>query len=340
MKTATSYIRLTVALAVAAVVLVPRSVRAQSAEAEALFQEGKRLMDKGQTAQACDKFEASERIEPASGTELNLASCRQKNGQLASAWAAYIKTATTAKHNGNARRAAEARKKAAELEPQLIHLTITVAHDVRVDGLVIKRNNTAVDEATWNQRLPVDPDEYTISAEAPGYKPWSTTVVVKTKDQEVEVPALEPRPVAKRVKAPRTAEPSDGEATAARDRAAGAEASPAPSRWTGTRKLSLVVAAVGVAAAGAGIGLGIHANTLEHRSGCSATTCDTTQGVTLNQSAQHYALAADIGFATAGVAVVGAAALWLLGAPSSRDTVAIVPTLDATHVGISFARSF
>lgn len=343
--TATST-RLTVALAVAAAALAPGSARAQSAEAEALFQDGKRLMTRGETAQACEKFEASDRVEPASGTELNLARCRETSGQLASAWAAYLKTAATAKHDGNARREAEARKKAAALEPRLIYLTIIVPDDARVDGLVIKRNATAVDAALWNQRVPVDPDEYTISGDAPGYQPWSTSVVVKTRSKTVEVPALDRRPE------PRRAEPrreprrdaGDGEPPGAHDRATdGADAGPAPSRWTGRRKLSLALAVVGVAAAGGGIGLGLHASSLERESDALCDRlCHDQSAVDLNRSARRYALAANIGYATAGAAAIGAALLWWFGAPSApgAERAAVIPTLGAGRIGVVLARSF
>src|SRR5258705_9319578 len=97
----------------------------------------------------------------------------------------FIKAATTAKHAGDAKREAEGRRRAAELEPQLVYLTIAVPKASQVDGLVIKRNDAAIDPALWNQRVPVDPDEYTISGEAPGYRPWSTSVVVKAKSKKV-----------------------------------------------------------------------------------------------------------------------------------------------------------
>jgi hypothetical protein len=335
MMTATSCLHLTLALAVATLALAPRPAHAQSAEAEALFQDGKRLMTRGETAKACDKFEASDRVEPASGTEINLARCRETNGQLASAWAAYLKTAATAKHDGNTRREAEARKKAAGLEPRLIYLTIVVPADSRVDGLVIQRNGTAVDDALWNQRVPVDPDEYTISGEAPGYEPWSTSVLVKTRDKKVEVPPLEKRPEAKRSEARRAA-PGD----------AGGAGEPEVSRWTGRRKLSLALVAVGVAAAGAGIGLGLHASSLEQQSDdlCDHLTCHSADAVALNQSARHYALAANVGFAAGGAAVVGATVLWLLGAPhppgARPDDTAVIPTLGAGRLGVALARSF
>jgi hypothetical protein len=344
MTTATSCIRLAVALVAATLVLAPGSVRAQSAAAEALFRDGKRLWDSGEIAKACDKFEASERIDPAPGTELNLARCHERKQRRASAWVLYRTAAATFKRRGDKAREAEARKQAKKIESELVYLTIAVPENARVDGLVIKRNGSTVDAGLWNQRDPVDPDEYTITAEAPGYRPWSKSVVVKDQSRKVEVPPLDqlPAPPAEPRREVRSAAAGSDEPGAREREVGGAEAGAAPSRWTGKRKLALVFAAVGVAAAGAGVGLGLHASTLEHRSDliCNTPTCDKQAAVDLNQSARHYALAADIGFAAGGVAVVGAAALWLLGAPSSRDTVAIVPTLDATHVGIGFARSF
>jgi hypothetical protein len=340
MRIATSCLRLALGLAglALALALVPRLAHAQSAEAEALFQEGKRLMTRGETARACEKFEASDRVEPASGTEINLARCRETSGQIASAWAAYLKTAATAKHDGNTRREAEARKKAAALEPRLIHLTIVVPDDSRVDGLVIKRNDTAVDAALWNQRAPVDPDEYTISAEAPNHQPWSTSIAVRTRDKKVEVPPLEKRPEARRTEPRRdSGEPDDRAAVRP------AEAS----LWTGKRKLSIALVAVGVAAAGAGIGLGLHASSLERQSDdvCDHAICHSADAVALNQSARRYALAANLGFAAGGAAVAGAAVLWFLGAPRvpagpRSDATGMIPILGAGHVGLALVRSF
>src|SRR3954471_19716733 len=70
---------------------------AQSAEAEALFNEGDKLMAAGQLAQACDAFESSNRIETRAGTLVRLGECREQNHQLASAWSAYKDALTRAK---------------------------------------------------------------------------------------------------------------------------------------------------------------------------------------------------------------------------------------------------
>jgi hypothetical protein len=349
------------ALAVAvatAIIGAATPAHAQSAEAESLFREGKRLMKKGQLAQACDKFDAADHVEATASTELNLADCREKTGQLATAWAMFIKAATTAKRAGDAKRDAEGRRRAAALEPQLVYLTILVPEEARIDGLVIKRNDAAIDPALWDQRVPVDPDEYTISAEAPGHKPWSTAVVVKTKSKKVEVPVLEARPDRKpRREAKAATGSSDGDERIDRGRLEGRESgdraadeprdrsADEPHRpMTGKRKWSIALAAAGVAAVGTGIGLGIYANRLEDKADalCRGVLCGDPDAIAFNQRARNYALGANVGYAAGGAALVGAIVLWFVDAPESphSGTTAVIPTLGAGKIGAAFARSF
>jgi hypothetical protein len=352
MTIATRTRTLAVAVAVAtAIIGAATPVQAQSAEAESLFREGKRLMKKGQLARACDKFEAADHVEATASTELNLADCREKTGQLATAWAMFIRAATTAKRAGDAKRDAEGRRRAAALEPQLVYLTILVPEEARIDGLVIKRNDAAIDPALWDQRVPVDPDEYTISAEAPGHKPWSTAVVVKTKSKKVEVPVLEARPDRKprREAKAAAADPSDRSDSAdSADRAdreprdRGGDEPRAPG-MTGRRKWSLAIVAAGLAGIGAGIGLGLHAKSLESDADqlCPNVDCGQPPALALNQHARNYALAANIGYAAGGAALVGAVVLWFTGTPSSaHPETAVVPTLGVGRAGIAFSRSF
>jgi len=323
---------------------------AQTAEAETLFREAKRLMKTGKIADACDKFDASDRLEPTAGTELNLADCREKNGQLATAWAMFLKAAAAAKRADNdGKREAEARRRAAALEPKLSYLTISVPEASRVEGLVIKRNGTAIDRALWDQRVPVDPDEYTIEGDAPGFEPWSTSVVVKTKPRTIEVPVLVSRPAAKRGAVPgRSAtEPTVGEAADARaasDGAGARELSPAapPSRFTGRRKLALVIAAVGVGAAGTSLGFGLQARHVEDQANaiCPDAACSDAHAVDLNRTARRNALIANVGLATAGAAVIGAVVLWFTGSPRSEGGVSIAPVLGSRSAGISLGRLF
>jgi hypothetical protein len=331
-----------------AFIAVMAPAHAQSAEAETLFREAKRLMRSGKIADACEKFDASERLEPTAGTELNLADCREKNGQLATAWAMFLKAAAAAKRADNdGKREAEARRRAAALEPRLAYLTISVPEASRVEGLVIKRNGTVIDPALWDQRVPVDPDEYAIAAAAPGFEPWGTSVVLKAKPRTVEVPALVKLPVSDRVVAsgtPATGR-SAGDVAGRTAGGAGAREEPAaaaPSQLTGRRELALGVAAVGVVAAGVSLGFGLEARSVENQADaiCPGAACTDPHAVDLNRVARRDALIANIGLATAGAAILGAAVLWFTGSPRPGGGVSVAPILGSDRAGISLTRVF
>jgi serine/threonine-protein kinase len=334
MKIATSFV-----LAVAFALAIAKPVGAQSAEAETLFREGKRLLKKGDLAAACEKFEASERLEPSLGTELNLGDCREKNGQHARAWAMFVKAAAAAKRTGDDKREAEAKRRADTLEAQLVYLTIEVPDDVRVDELVIKRNDSPVDRELWNQRVPVDADTYTITAEAPGYKTWTETVTVKTKSKKIEVPPLKKS----ERKARDTQEPAT-ESSSTEDASEEGEDRSEPSvrtprRFTG---LAIGLGVAGAAAIGTGVYFGLAGKDLERQSDalCPTTACADPDGVELNKRARRDALIANIGFIAGGAAVVGAVVLVVVGAPGDAKQVSIAPTLGGDRVGIALGGRF
>ncbi|MBK7777474.1 MAG: hypothetical protein IPI43_25675 [Sandaracinaceae bacterium] len=88
--------------------LTPLRADAQStgsqAAAEALFREGRRLMEEGNYDEACPKFEASNRLDVAVGTLLNLGVCWEQGGRLASAWATFLEAAALAARTGSPER--------------------------------------------------------------------------------------------------------------------------------------------------------------------------------------------------------------------------------------------
>jgi hypothetical protein len=69
--------------------------------AQSLFKEGRTLMTAGKTAEACDKFAESDRLDPEIGTHLNLAMCHETLGKTASAWVEFGEVAdrATAAHD-------------------------------------------------------------------------------------------------------------------------------------------------------------------------------------------------------------------------------------------------
>src|SRR6187401_1741060 len=148
-----------------------RTVHAQDASrAQALFDDGRRLMNEGHFQEACPKLAASQKLDPGAGTLMNLATCYEKNNQLASAWAAFREAAAASRASGHPDWETAARGRADKLEPELARLSVTVAKDVEVPGLVVERDGRALDPAEWATPMPIDGGPHTIRALAPGKK--------------------------------------------------------------------------------------------------------------------------------------------------------------------------
>jgi hypothetical protein len=180
----------------AAALWASHDARAQGSDrvaAESLFQDGKRLMAAGNYAEACPKFETSQRLDPGVGTQLNLADCYEKSGKTASAWAMFLEAASGARAAGNAARDQAARDRAAALAGRLARLTVSVTSAHALSGMVIKRDGVVLDRALWGTSVPVDPGTRLVEVTAPGRKPWSTKVQVRSEKSElvVDVPELE-----------------------------------------------------------------------------------------------------------------------------------------------------
>jgi len=186
-----------VVIALVAVIAARGSAHAQSstAQAETLFRQGKDLMAHGNIADACAAFDASQKLDPTLATLLNQASCREKNGQLATAWGLFLdaeRQSRAATDDATRQLHQVATDHAAKLEPRLSTLTITVAPENRVGGLEILRNSEPVDPGAWNKALPVDGGTYKITARAPGNADWSSTVtvLVERDAKTIETPRL------------------------------------------------------------------------------------------------------------------------------------------------------
>ena len=166
---------------------------ADRAAAEQLFQEARALMKTSDFAAACPKLEASFRLDPALGTQLNLALCYEHMERLASAWAYYRGAADRAAQVGQARRAELARARAAELEPRVPRLKIRVQAAARLPGLVVVRDGAALDPALFGKPLYVDAGDHRVGATAPRHQPFVLDVrLVAGEERVIEVPRLAP----------------------------------------------------------------------------------------------------------------------------------------------------
>lgn len=161
-----------------------------AAIAEQLFDEGRVLMRAGRWAQACPRFDASQRIDPALGAQLNLATCYERMGRLARAWGLYREAIDLARKTDDVTRHDYAQRHAAALEPRLARLTITLptelpaAFTVRWDGSPIPPNMLGIG-------LYADPGQHEILIVAPGFETVTKTVTLVGGTAEIiAIPAL------------------------------------------------------------------------------------------------------------------------------------------------------
>src|ERR1043165_6375698 len=108
---------------------VPPRARAEPstserAIAEQLFERGRAQLNVNEISGACESCAESQRLDPGTGTILNLASCHQREGKLASAWVEF-RDAVAALHRENRPdRLRYALDQLAEIRPQLAFLTL------------------------------------------------------------------------------------------------------------------------------------------------------------------------------------------------------------------------
>jgi tetratricopeptide (TPR) repeat protein len=174
------------------------------ATAEALFREGRRLLDEGRYDEACPKLAESHAQDPASGTLINLALCYEKQGRLATAWAHYRSAADLARKDGRADRVATADTKIAELESRVPRLIVHAAEPR--PGMEARWASIRISAAAFDTPIPLDPGTYVITVSALGYRDHVQTITVAEKESRtLEIPALTALPSAPSNPPPATA---------------------------------------------------------------------------------------------------------------------------------------
>ena len=160
----------------------------------ALFESGRELVDKGEWAAGCAKFEASLMVYPAASTMLNLALCYEHEKKVAKAWSAYKRALVLNQETPGAERKAAletiAKEGISKIEPKLPKVKITVAN-APLTGLYITRNGQEVPAAMVGSAVPVDPGPQTIAVQAPGFRSFRKSfVAAEGKTEEVALTLL------------------------------------------------------------------------------------------------------------------------------------------------------
>ena len=325
-----------VALAASTPSLASAQSATDPAAAEALFKQARQLMAEGKYAEACPKLAESQRLDPGTGTLLNLATCYEKNGQIASAWATYKSAATAAQNANELERAKLARTRAAALEAKLPTLTIVVPSTADRPDLTVTRDGEPVGRPAWGTPIPVDPGTHAVQASAPGRKAWQGQAQVDAAGAKasIEVPALEPD-VSAPAPGATTLPPATG-ATTAPAQPAASEAPPTSSPGSTQRTIGLILGGVGIVGVGVGAVFGFVAKSDNDGVGgnCNQGVCN-QQGLDSLDSAHNAATVSTIAFAAGGAALAGGALLYFLAPSASSGTgLVVVPSAGAHTAGL------
>ncbi len=323
--------------AVSQLVFVARLAYANDpAAAEALFQEGRKLMTDGQIAAGCEKLKDSFALDPMSGTMLNLADCYEKQGRSATAWARFQNAISLAKSQGKAEQAAEANRRMKSIEAELSYLTVMVPEPV--PGLEVRRDDIEVLPASFGEPLPSDPGAIVVSATAPGYKSVKVKVELGARRDKktVTLPKLvqlekgevaEPLEAAAGGEAPVAKAESNQEGQAKQEAAKDTKSdepvkAPEPEAVTnGPSKAPWVVGGLGLAIAATGGVFGFMATQSNHDAVllCPSHRNCSKPALDAEKKRNNQATIANVGVG-AGLAVVAASAIWIaFGGSSSGD---------------------
>jgi hypothetical protein len=146
------------------------------ARADKLFEEGRKLMSDGRYAEACPKFEESQKLRPGIGTLFNMADCHEKAGKLELAYDEFKEVVERTKAALQPDRQKVAEERLASLEARLSRLVISVpATRTRV---TVSLDGTALPADHLNVPMVVTAGDHEIKAstDRDEGEPFETTV--------------------------------------------------------------------------------------------------------------------------------------------------------------------
>jgi len=269
------------------------------AAAEGLFLDGRRLMEAERYAEACQRFEDSQRLDPAAGTVLNLARCYALINRTASAWTLYREAAALASAANQREREQAALAAAAALEPNLARLILK--HEAPQPGLSIQLDGSPAPESLFQVATPVDPAEHQVVVSRNDKVLWQTTVAA-TPGQVVEVSI------------PRFAPEPPTPAGVARQRTPDRPSAESDATLRGARRVAVIgLASTSVLAVAYAAFEALRARSAYQASeeGCGSTGKCNAVALGQRELAFDRARRADIALVVAGGAALGAGVLWL-----------------------------
>jgi len=329
---------------------VPKTCVAQSAAnkaaAEALFDQGRSLTQSGDYAQACQKFDASQKLDEGIGTLLYLADCYEKTGRTASAWATFKEAASMAGAQGQPSRQKLAKQRALALEAGLAKVIIEVAQgDEKVLGFEVRSDSVPIPTAQYGVPVPIDPGEHHIEASAPGKQSYTEVIRVSKGVSHVTVPLLADLSESKSKAAPIVLAPpkpnyaaSGVQVTTA---AFPAKSGPESESTPGKNQRFAAYAFGGLGIVGVGVGSYFGFTAIHHHSqskqSCPAASDDTcfNQRLDVYNSAVSDAKVSTAAFIAGGALLATGIVLYLTAPnkPSIKASAAVLPDAALLSVG-------
>jgi hypothetical protein len=342
------------ALAIASIAAVPSVAHADGAaspsHADALFREGRTLLDAKHYDEACPKLAASQKEDPGAGTLLALALCHEGQGKTATAWNDLNEAAALGKKVGRNDLAAAAQKRAQAMEPLLSRLVVRVPHADDADhaDYEVKRDGEPLEPKLWGTAVAVDPGEHRVEVSAKGKTSRTYNVritgagvveimVDNLDDGRPVVAAASAKPVPARIRLESTV-----------------PAAPAEESHGGAqRTIGLTLVGLGIVGLGTGAYFGGKAlsESAEGRRSCTVTPCPADQKAAATDANDR----AKSSFTTSVVTVAagtGALAVGLIvyfmapsataagAAPAKRMTARFSPSVSPTEATVGVTGAF
>lgn len=314
--------------------------QAKTAVAEALYQQARELMAAGKLEQACPKFAESQRLDPATGTLLNLAACHERQGKLATAWLEFSDGLFSARRDGRQDRVDFAAQRIAGLEPRVSHLVLNLSAEAEALELTIELDGVSFGRAAVGAPTPVDPGRHFIRATAPGKKPWERLILIgaEADKQTLTIPRLEDAPPGQTATAPTAS------ATMPSVRATPVDEAGAGPRTDalGVRPVPVsVYIGAGITAA-LGVGAGVSGLTYLHQRSAyqSALARGTSGDLEHDRKTAQTTGYLNLGLWVATACSAGVTTALYLTRPRRAPAAQLVPIVDHQHAGIAVVGGF
>lgn len=171
----------------------PKPKPSDAVAADKLFVQGRAAVERGDYETACEKFELSQRLDPAPGTVLNLADCNEHRGRRALAWQEYrdVVAALPARDP----RVPVANERIAALEKKLAKLTLRLAEGAPLDA-VVERDGVEVKPRDFGSPTLLDPGDHEVRVTA-GDRPERRTIVRLAEGEAKDI-VVAPAPLPRR----------------------------------------------------------------------------------------------------------------------------------------------